>query len=209
MVFQDGIVVHLNEEDFVSKLASTHQAAPSEYQILTALIQEIENSQRNVPRISLSKNGETHWSKKKAAKSLVRHVVKNSPVQISCAIGVDFLSGNSNLTDRFYSSSIELATTSTEEPDRGLLMVLEVAPSIDQGGGAGSKPSKLYHELLSAAQNLDISVIHEAVVPPNCLDREAASIVAIQQFCYQNRVFGNVICKEKPQFSGVKRKLVI
>jgi hypothetical protein len=56
-------------------------------------------------------------------------------------------------------------------------MVLEVAPSIDQGGGAGSKPSKLYRELLSAAHNLDISVIHEAVVPPNCLDREAASII--------------------------------
>jgi hypothetical protein len=120
MVFQDGIVVHLNEEDFISKLAITHQAAPSEYQILKALIQEIKNSQRNKPRISSSNNGETHWRKKKAARSLMRHVMKNSPLQIACTIGVDFLSDNGNLTDRCYSNSIELATASTEEPDRGL-----------------------------------------------------------------------------------------
>jgi hypothetical protein len=143
--------------------------------------------------------------------------VKKSPVKVSCAIGVEFVASNNNLVAQFYMGSLNLPTTSLNSLDHGILMVLEISPSIAeqdmlQKGYEGSardsrKRSKLFRELLSAAQNFEMSIIREAIVPATCQDREAASVIALQHFCYQSRVFGSVLCQEKLHRSGIKRKL--
>ena len=51
------------------------------------------------------------------------------------------------------------------------------------------KRRKIYSEILSTSRKMRIPTILQKIVTNIYQDREAASIIAIQHMCYQNRVF--------------------
>jgi len=232
LVFDDGVIVSLKEREFVERLASQHQAAPSEYQILTALIQEIDHqSQLQPPLVASTKqcSGGIHpvWSRKKLAKRLVKEVVKSSPIPITCAIGIESSSTN-EIVSHFYDHTTTgtIHTAFEEDSDHSLMMAIDIAVSPNQSKGYvfnrreqkqdkakqqyNCEPRKIFRELLSASRKLQIPTIEQNIVPGHCWDREAASIIAVQHMCYQNRVFVSQWFQSRkampPKITGKKRK---
>ena len=231
LVFDDGVVVALKEREFVEKLASQHQAAPSEFQILTALVQEIERQSKLQAPPPLSKKtkpsnnaigdgGCDGWSRKKLAKRLVRSVVKSSPIPVTCTVGIEpNATTNNELVSRFYdhSSNNGVATkeaigVEADDPlDYGLLMVMDITtpsklsthsqqPELRRYEEDTPREAReIYRQLLSASRKQHIPTIQQTMILSNSnsttngwcsvWDREAASIIAIQHMCYQNRVF--------------------
>jgi hypothetical protein len=250
LVFDDGFVVALKERNFVEKLASQHQAAPSEFQILTALVQEIDRQSKSQappppsrkPKASNNNSGDdcgSGWSRKKLAKRLVKSVVKSSPIMVTCTVGIESNATSTNeLVSRFYDHSSSTVVASKEaigaeadEPlDYGMLMVMDIAtPSKHSILARQAKPGheedkpqeeprEIYRQLLSASRKQQIPTIQQRIILSNsntsnwCWDREAASIIAIQHMCYQNRVFARRCCRpckaagSCQERSGKKRK---
>ena len=222
LVFEDGIIVALKEREFVEQLASKHQAAPSEFQILTALIHEIDRqskSQEPLPRSSKASNagGFGEWSRKKLAKRLVKSILKSSPITVTCTVGIES-NASDTLVSRFYDHASNVVikeeangTKTDESPDQGLLVVIDVVnhpgflkhPVLvkrTEGGDSEEKPPReIYRQLLSISRKLQVPTIQQRLLPSTynnrwCWDREAVSIVAIQHMCYQNRVFSRSCC---------------
>jgi len=163
LVFDDGIVVLLEERRFVDQLASQHRAAPSEHQILAALIREIDRqSQSQTPPVSSSSSSSSSWrknlvedrgwSRKKLAKLLVKDVVESSPIPITCAIGIESSrpkqETNHNmdeLVSRFYHHSSDDAGADIPAParardasDHGLLLAVSIPPPSNPSPGRPS-----------------------------------------------------------------------
>ena len=232
LVFDDGVVVALNERDFVEKLARQHQAAPSEFQILTALVHEIERqskvqappprSKKTKPRNNkaIGDGGGEGWSRKKLAKRLVRSVVKSSPIPVTCTVGIEpNATTNNELVSRFYDharnngvATNEAIGVEADDPrDYGLLMVMDITtpsklstpfPQPELRWHEEDTPREareIYRQLLSASRKQHIPTIQQTMMLSNSnsttnggcsvWDREAASIIALQHMCYQNRVF--------------------
>jgi hypothetical protein len=240
LVFDDGAVVVLTEREFVEKLASQHQAAPSEFQILKALVQEIDRQSKSrepPPPSSKAKNNNGDcggWSRKKLAKRLVKSVVKSSPIPVTCTVGIES-NGTDELVSRFYghsstvvSNEEAIGSEDDESRNHGLLIVVDLTAPPEfskqlrlanqaKPGHKGRKPQgprEIYRQLLSASKKLQRPTIRQTILLNNddwCWDREAASIIAIQHMCYQNRVFArqcfHASCEAEPsQDSGKKRK---
>ena len=73
------------------------------------------------------------------------------------------------------------------------------------------KRRKIYREILSTSRKMRIPTILQKIVTNICQDREAASIIAHQHMCYQNRVFSTTSMhmdnsQSKVSISGEKRK---
>lgn len=73
------------------------------------------------------------------------------------------------------------------------------------------RPEKTYREILSASRKMRIPTILQKIVTNICQDREAASIIAHQHMCYQNREFSTTSMhmnnsQSKVSISGEKRK---
>ena len=109
----------------------------------------------------------------------------------------------------------------------GLLMVIYMTPSPFFSNGnvlrrrrqkqlfqvttVTDKPRKIYREILSTSRKIRIPTILQKIVTNICQDREAASIIAMQHMCYQNRVFSTTSMpmnnsQSKVSISGEKRK---
>jgi hypothetical protein len=196
LVFDDGIVIHLEESKFVAELANQHQAAPSENQILSALVGEI---QRQSQTSSVSTH-ESCWSKKKLSKSLIKSVVENSTTPVSCAIGVE-RNASFDLIIRFYGQHLKSTVECSHH--HGVVGIMDLGDN--EGNG---KPRRIYRELLSATRKRSIPTLEQSLVRGPCEDREAASIIALQHFCYQNRFLldSKDSSKASKIVSGKKRK---
>ena len=231
LVFEDGVTVALKEREFVEQLASKHQAAPSEFQILTALLHEIDRQSKfqDPPPPSTKNSSGDGWSRKKLAKRLVKSILKSSPIPITCAVGIDS-NGTNDLVSRFYDHCKTKNCGANDQPDQSLLLVIDIINSPEgskhsirskrasEVNADGKAQREIYRQLLSAARKLQIPTIQQNFLPNTaadshgwCWDREAASIVAIQHMCYQNRVFAKSCCPanndvEPSESSGKKRK---
>eukprot|EP00980_Cylindrotheca_fusiformis_P005977 scaffold1278_cov191-Cylindrotheca_fusiformis.AAC.2 len=170
LVFDDGIAVHLNEGEFVSKLASKHQAAPSEHQILIALKEQIE---------ALSIEPET-TSKNKAASRILSRLLGSLTENQSIILGID-PTGSNELSRKFYSEE-----DSCRSQSRNLIVMLDLDRTKRP---LTEKPRDMYRAFLKAAKKTDVPFLRQSLVGEKCQDYEASSIVALQHFCYQNRLF--------------------
>ncbi|KAG7361493.1 hypothetical protein IV203_036594 [Nitzschia inconspicua] len=207
LVFDDGIVLCLTEAYFVSKLASDHKAAPSENQILGALVQEIKH-QTSSNSLSTSFESDGSWSKKEMAKNLISHVLRESRVPVTCSISVDSTSPM-ELVHRFYRS----VPQELESGDLhfGLLLILKIEASSTQLTNVEQSTTKdstrMHRRLMSACRKLNIPMLQQSIVKEPCCDHEAATIIALQHFCYQNRVYLNTSSLETSSKRKRKRKL--
>ncbi len=224
LVFEDGVVVALDEREFVEKLASKHQAAPSEFQILTALIDEIDRQSKAQEPPPASSKAAKEWSRKKLAKRVVKSVLHTSPIAVTCTMGIE-ATATDELVSRFYDHAASMTSKANPKPDQSVLMIIDIAdlskdyrPSkrLEPDGAEEKPPREIYKQLLSASRKLGIPTIQQNIVPNTndclCWDWEAASIVAIQHMCYQNRVFARGCClssesdESSPPSGSKKRK---
>jgi hypothetical protein len=186
LIFDDGVVICLPETDFVKKLALNHKAAPSENQVLTALVQDIGVQTRNSPLHCTLKKG-SEWSRKKLAKSLVRKVVEESHTSVTLAIGLS-CDSSMDLVARFYNGSSQ--SPQCEDHHLGLILILNISASARQHeeGTTKHEQRRICHRLLSACTHLNIPTTQQRMIQTCCPDKEAATVIAMQQFCYQQRV---------------------
>ena len=185
-VFDDGVVLDLSEETFVSKLASQHQAAPSEYQILAA-IRSLLDTQSPPP-------GE--WTNTSLALQVVDRMVESSPQPIQFTINLS-PGGNNKLTEKFF------AADGTN--GKSLNTVMAILDIQKEGFVAESTPQRtrqLHRAILAACEKQQVPVFDESIVTYG-EDYEAASITCIQHFLYQNRLFS----LHPAPLSGNKRKI--
>ena len=220
LVFEDGVIVVLNEREFVEQLASKHQAAPSEFQILKALIDEIDRQSKSEAPPPPSSKGDG-WSRKKLAKRLVKSILQTSPIAVTCTVGIES-KATDELVSRFYDHTPHVVSKVNHQPNQGLLMVIGIPDdskdfrSVKRGDAEEKPPQEIYKQLLAASRKLKIPTMQQRVLPGTtwCWDREAASIIAVQHMCYQNRVFARSCCllrrsdgdESCPPSGGKKRK---
>jgi hypothetical protein len=182
LLFDDGVVIRLLETDFVEKLAVRHKAAPSENQVLAALVQEICDQ-------TLNDSGScSQWSKKKLSKSLIHKVVEDSYIPVTLAIGISSDSAM-DLVARFYDGNSQISRS--KDHHSGVIMIMDIGESTKQQGDEGTtkhEQRRIYHRLLSACKDVHILTSQQRIVQTSCPDYEAATIIALQQLCYQKRV---------------------
>ena len=182
LVFEDGVVVALHESEFVAALAEQHQAAPCEYQILTALKE----------KLATASPPDGNWSKTLAIQAF-QNISIASSLPVTCTISIELDAPNS-LAESFYSLE-----SSNQTRDHAIIIVLDIlAPSQQQ-----DKARKIQDYFLRASHKANIPVLRAALVAGACQDREASTIIALQHFCYQSRMFAS--CQHDPR-SGKKRK---
>jgi hypothetical protein len=207
LIFDDGVCISLSETEFVRKLASQHEAAPSEFQILKALVEKIEDDDKSKSTLTKSNpaSDSKPFSTKKSSKHLINDIFDTSPVPVTCAISLQPTGGSEELVDNFYNA---LPSSGHLMQHFGVLLVMDIASSIQSStqspNGEKIERSKMFRAIMSTMARLNKQGLSQIVVsPPSCLDVEGASIMALQHFCYQNRVFHGLKqhCKRKHEES--------
>ena len=166
LAFKDGMIVSLQEEDFVRKMGEQHQAAPSEYQILNALKEVILNGKE-----AISENR----SKKKARKVLDRIAEMSSiPIQ---GLVISDENASREIRTNFYS------TESTLNSQRNVVLVQCIGKENENTSGG----NKLIKALLAASAKKGIPSIKATITEPS-ID-VGAVVTCMQQFCYQDRIY--------------------
>jgi hypothetical protein len=164
------LAVHLEESEFVSKLANNHQAAPCEYQILAALKEKINAEPR----------GEAALGMKKIASRVLKGIVGASREQPSFILGIDSQASRDD-PHQFYS---EVESSSSQS--RNIVVLLDVGKQVTQ---RDENPRKIYRAFVNAAEKVNTPFLKQSFVSKDCQDYEAASIIALQHLCCQNRMF--------------------
>ena len=167
LIFDDGVAVVLAEEAFVPALAEKHQAAPSEYQILTAIQEHVASVTPN-----------SKQSKKSLGAHALETIMTSSPIPVTCIIDAQ-LGAMDDVTQRFYSAD------NLESADRAIFLVLELAAS----PLPRTRNSKCQFKdgFFKACTERGLPVAQQAFVTEDCEDWEASTIIAAQHFFYQNR----------------------
>jgi hypothetical protein len=211
LVFADGAAVHLDEATFVGRLASQHRSAPCEHQVLAALLQALAEQRARPEEESMGSSGNTapttpsdsgvDRAGRDLARQVIREAIQSSPVPVTCTIGLHGDAAN-GVTTRFYESPPP-HDAEGGRPDQGVLLIMDIPPNGgDNGDGHPQQQQpppqpvrRIYCDLLSASRAGGVpTTLEQAIVAGRAgapvQDWEAASIVALQHFCYQNRVFG-------------------
>jgi hypothetical protein len=174
LLFEDGVVINLTEEGFVAALANQHQAAPCEFQILQALME----------KVSAAANPEILWSKKSRAMEILQTITATSLLPVTCTVSIES-KAPAHVARRFY--DLEESESSAYTKMRTAIVILDIA-SVPQGQ---NKTRKIQEALLRASAKLNIPVLRQSVVADSCQDQEACTVIALQHFCYQSRLFGS------------------
>ena len=196
LIFEDGVTLYLQEGAFVNKLASQHQAAPSEHQILAAIRSLLDSEQQ--PPLS------TEWSKKKLASSVVEKILSSSSQAITSTISIDPTQQENSISKSFFYRN------TAEERDevsscRAAILVLDVHKSRRNELANNKTPSKMHRAVLTAVSKRNIPTISTSIARgggDGMLDYEASNITCLQHFLYQNRLF----VSQSTSTSGKKRK---
>jgi len=191
LVFLDGQHVTLQQREWVSALAEQHRAAPSEHQVLKALVDRLDVAS-GVTTSALS------WDNKKALRILNGLLEGGNATDKRHVIYFKKNAGT-DLTQRFYqhpttaSSQTSFSTTNTD-----IWALLPIRNNHDPQAAAKMQSSFLQvfqqdptwtvHEqsVLAANQTDDDKALTSR---ENCEDWEASSIITLQHFLYQDRLF--------------------
>lgn len=176
LVFPDGVTIHLQEDEFVTALAKQHQAAPCEFQILSALIERIKQYKHEPEAIT---------SRKKRAKQILKDIIHKSPESINCVMLQDH-SAPSRLAQHFYEAA------NGTPPTKSVVYFLDLCS--DKSGDEGKKWKR---DFIAACAKLSIPSFSENLCQSICRDHCAMSFVMLQHFCYQNRLFRSDVDKNQ------------
>ncbi|KAJ3262459.1 hypothetical protein HDU77_000309 [Chytriomyces hyalinus] len=173
LLFQDGLALTLDQSELVTTLAEQHQAAPSEFQILRALVMKrdsvlLQEKEKKGPSLN-------NW--KESADAIIANV--KSELNDFHVMEVDQREASADFVEGIYATPEASVGSKTQS----LLVLMDI-----QGPASTSKVS--HSALMAACRKLKLNVHKMAILPhtTNILDREAATITMIQHFLYQNRL---------------------
>lgn len=165
LIFEDGQVVTLEQDELVTSLAEQHQAAPSENQILNALQAKLEKVA--APTVQ-------DW-KSRAVAILNGLVLKGKPRYI--------LNTEAKENDRDLSRIFcDMVPKHSSETNVSAWVLVSVRPR-------STVLADMEKSVLRACRKMKLPVIHCPALSSSCQDREAATITMLQHFAYQNRLF--------------------
>ena len=193
--FQDGVYLKLDQDSLVFTMAEKHQAAPSEYQILHAIQEQVKHT--STTSSTTTDGGEP---------SPVLHEVIGS-MKTCCRFALDLVSSSNNsnsemgancvipsVADYFYSqASIPPGGEASYSAIAFLCIAADASVSHTTVNGLDSTTNKnAMKPLLDACQAANIPILPCTLLLPNhgCTDWEAATITLLQHFAYQQRLLG-------------------
>ena len=193
LIFEDRLVVTIKQVDLVTSMAEKHQAAPSEHQILNALCKKRDEA-----------TNEKQFDLKAVVKSAAFPLQSK---QICCCLNITFGQGayrqsEKALVDHVYSDE---DNSSPDVSVGGLVFV-----HIPLRKGLNVTPPRMNDVLYSVFLQANIPVLQQAVViPDDVQDAEAATVVMLQHFAYQSRLFPCLqsLCPGNPDNSSDNTKL--
>jgi len=172
LVFEDGNVLTLEQDELVKSLAEQHQAAPSEYQVLKALQDKVR---------AIGSASTIDW-KPRALAIVNRLLVDSLPKPQHVLRVTQGDTSNLDLSRAFY--TIDQENTGSIETNQCAWVLLSIGPS------SSTPLDRMERCILRACRKLKLSVVERPVLASSCQDQGAATITMLQHFCYQNRLFG-------------------
>ena len=194
IIFVDGVVVSLEQDELVTSLAEQHQAAPCEYQILHALCKKRDE-------VMSLQNG--HWNAKWADELLESLVSKQSSVP---PFAVDVCSNDDASDGEDLLATLYSAETNIGSMNGGQLFLLL---RIRNDGDQVNQNKELADQVKEACERRGIPVLRESLVAHSIQDVEAATVTMIQHFIYHGRWFPTLErrnCREELSTSDKKRR---
>jgi hypothetical protein len=166
ILFEDGFFLTLDQDELVSAMAEQHQAAPSEFQILSVVKQRI--SSPIFPKRSNTDKSKTEGS----YEDFVSALMSQADPQPVLVIDTDDGGDAQNLCEIFRSSP-------PRNPSNGKAFTLVALVSIAK--------STVKEKLVAVLEQARFPILlPRRPIRDKCQDREAATITLLQHFFYQN-----------------------
>lgn len=221
LVFLDGKYTSLRQREWVSSLAEQHQAAPSEYQVLNALVDRInQQTKKDGPAKSVN------WDH--MATEILNFIAsttqesRDTSTRTVISLEQD---APADLTNHFYGEATTAAARSGDFASRNPLVFFPISSStrigVNSRDGCESDEAlrilqqaflrafdrdpllwRVYHQSIVASSSLDRD--EKSMHKIECEDWEASSITVLQHFMYQDRLFCDAIGEEAGVDSGEK-----
>jgi Basic tilted helix bundle domain len=194
LILLDGLIMTLHQKEWVKTLAEQHQAAPSEHQVLKALIDQIQ-AQHKSEGDSLSTR--LSWNEQRVAKLLDDLLPAHDQTRPRNVICLE-ANGVTDLTRRFYMEGESSCDGPICPGSRDLLAVLPIETRPVSMAANSRKAHGVFLQALT--NNPSCRVSHQSIVVPlaaaatenlhlnSCGDWEASSVTILQHFIYQNRL---------------------
>lgn len=212
LVFLDGTYITLRQKEWVSSLAEQHQAAPSEYQVLKALIERIQEHKPDAP----SKSTPVVVWDQRVPWILDQLLVASDDTAASSARNVIHLQSDaaSDVTQQFYTQTeiTPYPKSSDSNTTQSIWALMSIASSTSQGDDKGlQEVQKAFLRVFDKEPRWNLS--HQSVLAAAsgstethnsscCGDWEASSITMLQHFIYQDRLFLGEGSSQKGKTSG-------
>jgi hypothetical protein len=218
-IFNDGVVLTMDQKDLVVDMAANHQAAPSEYQILSTIRKKLDTLlvQNNEVKKAIS------MDPSKLQNSLFYDTKQNHLNSVSTCIDL-MAPKEPSLTNFYFYKSMKYEIESTLTVDKQptplshvVAVCMALRPDIDTSNSVS--PDAL------AAQGLLRTKIHKGIVDAckinanekrfihisghqllnmdDCVDEQGASITMIQHLAYQGRLIN--LCHQLAKHERQKR----
>jgi len=202
LIFEDGLIVTMQQEDLVKSLAEKHQAAPCEYQVLLALCRKRDEA---AAARSGSSDGCANYQSidqfvKKQARNWRRNALE-SENSLCCCVHVPLSEKTSterkgrSLTDLVYSDSTSATrnlpmNTTTCNGDALIFVHMGIRHNVHSSASMDRSSSEENEAVKSAFQKAHVPVLEHNIVTPSTFsqDAEATTITMLQHFEYQDRL---------------------
>jgi hypothetical protein len=157
-VFVNGRILTLQQEDLVRSMAEQHQAAPSEFQILSVIQTKLNESKESTIDIHELNSA-----------LLYKRIFKNGTPDVLLKLTND--NSGLNLSERMYQHSEPLS----HEKDRYIALCLTLSPS-SPSLPISSTSQKIESAFVKGVLEMGVPIVTGSMVAPTCQDWEASSI---------------------------------
>jgi hypothetical protein len=198
-IFNDGIVLTLEQIDLVTDMAEKHQAAPSEYQVLLMLRQKLD-------ALRHSQQPTSSLQKKSSFPTMMRDLFFDTETKTvqPPTFCIDFLDDNSLACNNYFYSSGQCKTSTTCLFDKGnpqqsslvIAIIISLSANTDTltitNMAKLSERSDFQSSFRKACAkewtNFTTIIPGRALVNVDCIDQEATFITMTQHLAYQGRI---------------------
>ena len=164
--FTDGQYLSLQQNELVTLLAEKHQAAPSEFQILNALQDQLLTNGRQA-----------------SATAILNDILSSSCSAPCVLLDLDNSAGTRCLTNMLYQFSFDEEASETRCGGTAII-IFSMQSAEDSPYCRQAKA--LFRE---ATQTKEIPTLACSLCETDCQDYEASTITMMQHFCYQGILF--------------------
>jgi hypothetical protein len=193
-LFNDGIVMTFDQNDFVTGMAEQHCSAPSEYQILSAIRSQLDAALHDTSTTKLSAMDALQPS---TLHHSLFHDAKANCVRCPC-IHIDFTAKKCNTESCYFYSAIDNDVSVDKGKSESLSHVIAIIVPVHSDPDVATTNQDTLKSTIQQAIVLACSYKrqkgfihvsgHRLVQIDDCIDQEGATITMIQHLAYQGRL---------------------